>query len=76
MTDLVGNPEDWFSHNEAHFKAPDIVLSDQAHSWRDLYNLATTYRRLVDPDQPVFWLDMLPDHKHKDGYKTDITLVQ
>ena len=26
MSDLVGNPEDRFSHNEAHFIAIDIAL--------------------------------------------------
>ncbi|XP_045174282.2 tetratricopeptide repeat protein 13-like isoform X2 [Mercenaria mercenaria] len=46
------------------------------HSWRDLFNIAVRYRRLVDPEQPVLWLDKMPDHKDKDGYKTVITLVK
>ncbi|KAL4237726.1 Tetratricopeptide repeat protein 13 [Mactra antiquata] len=46
------------------------------HSWRDLFDIAVKYRRLVDPEQPVVWLDKMPDHKNKNGYKTVITLVK
>ena len=28
MADLVGNPEDWFSHNEAHISGCLIIIRD------------------------------------------------
>ncbi|XP_052788997.1 tetratricopeptide repeat protein 13-like isoform X3 [Mya arenaria] len=46
------------------------------HMWRDMFDIAVRYRRLVDPEQPVLWLDKLPDHIHKDGYKNVLTLVK
>ena len=29
MLDLVGNPEDRFSHNEAHIRTQDVILTRQ-----------------------------------------------
>ncbi|XP_021339607.1 tetratricopeptide repeat protein 13-like, partial [Mizuhopecten yessoensis] len=33
------------------------------------------YRRLVDPEQAVLWLDAMPDHT-ADGYRTDISFIR
>jgi len=41
-----------------------------------MFDIAVKYRRLVDPEYPVLWLDKMPDHRNKDGYKTVITLVR
>lgn len=51
-------------------------FTGQHHTWRDLFEIAVRYRRLVDPEYPVLWLDKMPDHRNKDGYKTVITLVR
>ncbi|KAK3093376.1 hypothetical protein FSP39_014746 [Pinctada imbricata] len=44
--------------------------------WRDIYNIAVQYRRLVDPGQAVFWLDKMPDHSTRDGYRTDFSFIK
>lgn len=41
--------------------------------WREIFNIAVQYRRLVDPEQPVLWLDKMPDFNTADGYRTDIS---
>ena len=37
MSDLVGNPEDWFSHNEAHLQT---AISEFFKALCNLYGLA------------------------------------
>ena len=56
----------------------DVLFSiaGQHHTWREMFDIAVKYRRLVDPEYPVLWLDKMPDHRNKDGYKTVITLVR
>ena len=33
VTDLVGNPEHWFPHNEAHISSHRVTTDNQANQW-------------------------------------------
>ncbi|ESO90066.1 hypothetical protein LOTGIDRAFT_218109 [Lottia gigantea] len=44
--------------------------------WQDLFNIAVQYRRLVDPEQPVFWVDTMPEFRTTDGVRSDINFVR
>ena len=50
--------------------------ADKPINWREVYRIGVQYRRLVDPDQPLFWVDSLPDHLLPDGFRSDITFVR
>ncbi|XP_041352986.1 tetratricopeptide repeat protein 13-like isoform X2 [Gigantopelta aegis] len=50
--------------------------TDKPINWREVYRIGVQYRRLVDPDQPLFWVDSLPDHLLSDGFRSDITFVR
>ncbi|XP_063430079.1 tetratricopeptide repeat protein 13-like [Mytilus trossulus] len=43
--------------------------------WRDVFNIAVQYRRLVDPEQPVLWLDLMtpPDNEN---YRTEFSFIR
>ncbi|KXJ28211.1 tetratricopeptide repeat protein 13 [Exaiptasia diaphana] len=45
-------------------------------TWRDLFDVAIKWRRVVDPDQPVLWLDLMPDKSVKAGFNVHMTLVK
>ncbi|KAK2162677.1 hypothetical protein NP493_1506g00003 [Ridgeia piscesae] len=45
-------------------------------NWRDMFDIAVQYRRLVDLEQAVFWLDSMPDENVKDGYTNDIHFIK
>ncbi|XP_048734354.1 tetratricopeptide repeat protein 13-like isoform X2 [Ostrea edulis] len=49
---------------------------DRSLDWREVFNIAVQYRRLVDPEQPIFWLDKMPDHDTVDGYHTEINFIK
>lgn len=51
-------------------------ISDRSLDWREVFNIAVQYRRLVDPEQPIFWLDKMPDHDTVDGYHTEINFIK
>ena len=44
--------------------------------WQDVFDIAVQYRRLAEPEQPVFWLDDMPESYKKDGYTMDISFVR
>ncbi|XP_050404456.1 tetratricopeptide repeat protein 13 isoform X2 [Patella vulgata] len=50
--------------------------SKERLSWKELYRIAVQYRRLVDPEQPVFWVDTLPEHNTPDGIRSDVNFVR
>eukprot|EP00118_Oscarella_pearsei_P002428 m.10543 g.10543 ORF g.10543 m.10543 type:complete len:801 (+) comp22403_c0_seq1:97-2499(+) len=41
------------------WKPKKVMLTSRSHevTWRDLYNVAVQWRRIVDPSQPIFWFD-------------------
>ena len=41
-----------------------------------MFDIAVQYRRLVDLEQAVFWLDSMPDENVKDGYTNDIHFIK
>uniref|UniRef100_S4RA24 Tetratricopeptide repeat domain 13 n=1 Tax=Petromyzon marinus TaxID=7757 RepID=S4RA24_PETMA len=45
-------------------------------TWRDLFDVAVKWRRMVDPDQPVLWLDLMPARGLKSGFNSHINLVR
>ncbi|XP_060081664.1 tetratricopeptide repeat protein 13-like [Ylistrum balloti] len=48
---------------------------ERSLTWREIFDVAVKYRRLVDPEQAVLWLDTMPDHT-TDGYRTDISFIR
>jgi len=45
-------------------------------SWRDMFDLAVKWRRISDPEQPVFWLDMMPEKSVKAGFNFRMNLLR
>ncbi|XP_073230199.1 tetratricopeptide repeat protein 13-like [Porites lutea] len=45
-------------------------------SWRSMFDVAVKWRRLSDPEQPVFWLDMMPDKSVKSGFNFRMNLLR
>ncbi|XP_068752417.1 tetratricopeptide repeat protein 13-like [Montipora capricornis] len=45
-------------------------------SWRDIFEVAVKWRRISDPEQPVFWLDMMPERSVKAGFNFRINLLR
>lgn len=52
------------------------VISDRSLDWREVFNIAIQYRRLVDPEQPIFWVDKMPDYSTEEGYHTEINFIK
>ncbi|XP_038075080.1 tetratricopeptide repeat protein 13-like isoform X2 [Patiria miniata] len=44
--------------------------------WRDLFDLAVKWRRLVDLDQPVLWIDMMPTSSVEAGFNNHMNLLR
>ena len=43
--------------------------------WRDVFNIAVQYRRMVDPEQAVFWLDLM-DNSNSEGHRTEFSFIR
>ncbi|CAH1791371.1 unnamed protein product, partial [Owenia fusiformis] len=52
------------------------IKPDQRYHWRDLYNIAVPYRRLYDMENPVFWLDLMPEERQREGYNSDLNFIR
>lgn len=52
------------------------IISDRSLDWREVFNIAIQYRRLIDPEQPIFWLDKMPDFSAEEGYHTEINFIK
>ncbi|XP_022097925.1 tetratricopeptide repeat protein 13-like isoform X2 [Acanthaster planci] len=44
--------------------------------WRDMFDIAVKWRRLVDPDQPVLWIDMMPASSVEAGFNNHMNLLR
>ncbi|MCJ8749937.1 hypothetical protein PDJAM_G00193310 [Pangasius djambal] len=44
--------------------------------WRDLFDIAVKWRRIADPDQPVLWLDQMPERSLSRGFNNHINLIR
>ncbi|XP_033625874.1 tetratricopeptide repeat protein 13-like [Asterias rubens] len=44
--------------------------------WRDVFNIAVKWRRLIDPDQPVLWIDMMPSSSIEAGFNNHMNLLR
>ncbi|XP_064600011.1 tetratricopeptide repeat protein 13-like [Liolophura sinensis] len=60
---------------EQRWKSYKQNKNDKYVGWRDLFEIAVEYRRLVDPEQPVFWLDRMGDTDNKD-FRGEISFVR
>ncbi|CAH3134240.1 unnamed protein product [Pocillopora meandrina] len=45
-------------------------------SWRDMFNVVVKWRRLSDAEQPVFWLDLMPEKSVKTGFNFRMNLLR
>jgi len=45
-------------------------------SWRDMFDVAVKWRRIFDPEQPVFWLDAMPEKSVKTGFNFRMNLLR
>ena len=45
-------------------------------NWRNMFNIAVQYRRLVDLEQPIFWLNSMPGDNVKSGYTNDVHFIK
>ncbi|XP_020626195.1 tetratricopeptide repeat protein 13-like isoform X2 [Orbicella faveolata] len=45
-------------------------------SWRDMFDVAVKWRRISDPEQPVFWLDLMPEKSVKTGFNFRMNLLR
>ena len=50
--------------------------TERPFSWKELFSIAVRYRQLVDPEQPVFWVNSLPDYNLDEGHREDVTLMR
>eukprot|EP00057_Strongylocentrotus_purpuratus_P032476 XP_787775.3 PREDICTED: tetratricopeptide repeat protein 13 [Strongylocentrotus purpuratus] len=44
--------------------------------WRDMMDIAVKWRRYVDPDQPVLWLEQMPSSSYQAGYNSHMNIVR
>ncbi|XP_054758388.2 tetratricopeptide repeat protein 13-like [Lytechinus pictus] len=44
--------------------------------WKDMMDVAIKWRRYVDPDQPVLWLDQMPSSSYQAGYNSHMNIVR
>lgn len=44
--------------------------------WRDMFDIAVKWRRIADPDQPVLWLDQMPERSLSRGFNNHINLIR
>lgn len=50
---------------------------ERSLTWMEIFDIAVKYRRLVDPEQAVLWLDAMPDHERSEGgYRMDISFIR
>ncbi|KAK7508270.1 hypothetical protein BaRGS_00000509 [Batillaria attramentaria] len=63
-------------HAEAKWKSMKAGKTEKPFSWKELFSIAVWYRRLVDPEQPVLWINTLPDYQSEDGHREDITFIR
>ncbi|XP_022785135.1 tetratricopeptide repeat protein 13-like [Stylophora pistillata] len=45
-------------------------------SWRDMFDVVVKWRRLSDAEQPVYWLDLMPEKSVKTGFNFRMNLLR
>ncbi|XP_071962571.1 tetratricopeptide repeat protein 13-like isoform X2 [Antedon mediterranea] len=63
-------------HVKQFWKMPRSFKSvyGKRFTWRDVFNIAIRWRTIVDPEQPIMWLDMMPQTSFQAGYNTHMNL--
>nr|XP_006819295.1 PREDICTED: tetratricopeptide repeat protein 13-like [Saccoglossus kowalevskii] len=60
-----------------HFwKASKISKNQIGRKWREIFDIAVKWRRVIDPDQPVLWLDLMPSKSIQAGFNSHMHLVR
>lgn len=53
-----------------------IVILDRFLDWREVFNIVIQYRRLVDLEQLIFWVDKMSDYSIEEGYYIEINFIK
>ncbi|XP_015750500.1 PREDICTED: tetratricopeptide repeat protein 13-like [Acropora digitifera] len=59
-----------------HWKGGRSSKTNKKMSWREIFDVAVKWRRISDPEQPVFWLDMMPEKSVKAGFNFRMNLLR
>ncbi|XP_067018198.1 tetratricopeptide repeat protein 13-like isoform X1 [Acropora muricata] len=59
-----------------HWKSGRSSKTNKKISWREIFDVAVKWRRISDPEQPVFWLDMMPEKSVKAGFNFRMNLLR
>ncbi|XP_064622955.1 tetratricopeptide repeat protein 13-like isoform X2 [Lineus longissimus] len=61
---------------EGLWKGPrNLHYKGNAFTWRHLFNISMQYRRVANPDQPVFWMDQMREDK-SNGFQSQINFIK
>lgn len=52
------------------------VILDRFLDWREVFNIVIQYRRLVDLEQLIFWVDKMLDYSIEEGYYIEINFIK
>lgn len=52
------------------------VILDRFLDWREVFNIVIQYRRLVDLEQLIFWVDKMSDYSIEEGYYIEINFIK
>lgn len=52
------------------------VILDRFLDWREVFNIVIQYRRLIDLEQLIFWLDKMSDYSIEEGYYIEINFIK
>ncbi|XP_078672679.1 tetratricopeptide repeat protein 13-like isoform X6 [Branchiostoma floridae x Branchiostoma belcheri] len=63
---------------QAFWKAPKTSKTPMGKKfhWRDIFDTAVKWRRLVDPEQPVLWLDLMPAKSVDAGFNNFMNMIR
>ncbi|XP_014666241.1 PREDICTED: tetratricopeptide repeat protein 13-like [Priapulus caudatus] len=52
-----------------------LKIGDKRVTWRDIFNIAVSYRRLAQMEDPVFWLDQFPEKSFNTGFNFNLVFI-
>ncbi|XP_035683894.1 tetratricopeptide repeat protein 13-like isoform X1 [Branchiostoma floridae] len=63
---------------QAFWKAPKTFKTPMGKKfhWRDIFDTAVKWRRLIDPEQPVLWLDLMPAKSVDAGFNNFMNMIR
>jgi hypothetical protein len=51
-----------------HSKSSSATLDPHPFGWRDMYDVCVRWRQLSEPNDPVWWVDLLPPMQFAEGF--------